>query len=361
MVVSFPFMHKSAGNLFFTLSTLLLVALQAQSIAILLALLAIRKSDGRGRVRTTLYILTALGAISQLSPDFKNVMLDLSSNVLGKGEFKIYWYFIPFSIQGFNFFSLILWTAWILFAVYRNFRTEYQYLNGSIAWIGFLIFFIFFQFGSISSVFYDNSLFQMQISKRIFIIGLTNLVAFGFYTYCTLLLEDKNFVSWKKCIVGFQEGNWKKVGNYAPLWLLTFLFFLVLMVIEIGLLFFIDIAETSASISALKDILRENKIFSSMAFIGVLFSFSGFILRDIFIFLFLHAAPRHRRADGAGIIYLLVLYFLIPILLWVVGAWDAAFLFLPISALSWIGAFGQAAVIFYFFRAKIVKRELIAE
>jgi hypothetical protein len=357
MLFSWPFLTGNQTELVFTLLTLVITAIACHSLSLILALLAIRKSEGRGKVRNGLYILVVLyGFSSIISPFITGFQKSLLSNqdVLIP---QINWFGISISLGLYQFISICFFASWALFALYRNFRTEYQYLNDSFAWIGFLAYLIINQISSNAELIILSEKMNFGFTTSLFISLLYLIYILGFLSYGVILLEPKNFIAWKKFYQALQERDWKGINHHFPLWLLTFLTFCLIVLATIVLWMVGDVVDIG-KISFLSSAIKEFG-FSDLFIPGILLALPLFMARDFSILLYLHAAPRHKRALGATILYLVVLYLILPLLLFTVDAKSLIFLFLPFgsfASFSWLSALLQLGLILFFLYAKFNKR-----
>jgi hypothetical protein len=356
MVFSWPFLTGNQTELTFKLLTLVITAIGCHAVSMILALLAIRKSDGRGRVKNGLYILVVmLGISSVVSPYFyglQNSFLESPGPVA-----TLSWYGLEISLNLYQFLSISIFSIWAVFGLFRNFRTEYQYLNGSFAWLGFLVYIIVNQLSTRFDFSPLGEKFQFSLSTRILISCLYLVYFMGILSYFVILIEPKNFIVWKKFIEGVKQRNWKQVNHHAPLWLITYLVFWVVVLATMAFWNVTQLAEIR-HISMLAQALKDFGL--SSFYVPLLFlALPLFMARDFSILLYLHAAPRHKRALGATILYLAILYVLFPILLLTVDAKNLIFLFLPFgeyAEYSWLSALVQAGLYLYFLSSKFKKR-----
>jgi hypothetical protein len=156
---------------------------------------------------------------------------------------------------------------------------------------------------------------------------------------------------------GLKSRNWKQVNHHAPLWLLTYVIFWKVIIFTIGVWVISGFGKIG-NLPIVSEALR-NFGFSTWYVPFLLVALPLFMARDFSIMLYLHAAPRHKRALGATLLYLFILYILTPILLYTIDAQKLIFLFLPFgefAQLSWISALIQTGIIFFLLSSKFRKR-----
>jgi hypothetical protein len=356
MVFTWPFLTSNQSELAFKLLSLVITGIGCHAVSIILALLAIRKSDGRGRVKSGLYILVVFyGILSVVSPYFyglQNSFLESPGPVS-----TLSWYGLETSLNQYQFISMTIFSIWAVYGLFRNFRTEYQYLNGSFAWLGFLTYIVVNQLGTHFDFGLEGEKFQFSSSTQILISCLYLIYFVGLLSYAVILLEPKNFIVWKKFIEGVKQRNWKQMNYHAPLWFITYLVFWGVVLATMVFWMISDFAEIG-HISMFAQALKEFGL-SSHSIPLLFLSLPLFMARDFSILLYLHAAPRHKRALGATILYLAILYVLFPILLYNAEAKNVIFLFLPFgenAELSWLSALVQAGFFLYILSSKFKLR-----
>ena len=356
MVFSWPFLRGNQSDFALKILVLIVTALSCHAISMILALLAIRKSDGRGKIKNGLYVFVVLyGFFNIISPyltEFQNSLFNGSNSAD-----TVDWYGISINLSLYHLIHITIVLAWSILGLYRNFRTEYQYLNGSFVWIGFLAYLIVNQLGTSFGFNFLEQKIQFGISTRVFISCLYLIYLIGILSYAVLILEPKNFINWKKFLEGLKSRNWKQVNHHAPLWLLTYVIFWKVIIFTIGVWVISGFGKIG-NLPIVSEALR-NFGFSTWYVPFLLVALPLFMARDFSIMLYLHAAPRHKRALGATLLYLFILYILTPILLYTIDAQKLIFLFLPFgefAQLSWISALIQTGIIFFLLSSKFRKR-----
>ncbi len=130
-----------------------------------------------------------------------------------------------------------------------------------------------------------------------------------------------------------------------PLWITTLPFAFGLGFIAV--LFF----NVEAKGSLIEEVYREFKLEGAGRSFIALFAVYGFLLRDLGILLLLNFSNRSKRADSAWMVYLLVLYALLPMLAHESGLGiGAAFYpdFTANPAVMVVFPLAEAAVVLYF-------------
>ena len=241
----------------------------------------------------------------------------------GSGANVVSWYGASYGRLNFVLSSLAVFTAWSFLGVYRMMRTELQIRNAPWTWLGFLIFIMGYVSGFISDpgIPIVDSVYGLKtgdiLSARFFVsfvIGLTTV-------YLLALSEPKNPVVFRKMAQFAKVGEWSRLLEIAPRWLLTIP---VVFVVGIGTVIYLPGVLES-----------ERTSIHGGAFIAALFLF---MVRDVGILVFLNLARSQRRADLATIIYLFVLYLLVPGILKGMGISAMNSFFLPRWDVNFVAA-----------------------
>jgi len=170
-------------------------------------------------------------------------------------------------------------------------RTEFNYTNGSVGWITFVATVMAFFSGIISQ--FDSFNFIELFLVCLFIsLGVGVVI-----NYLTLFNEPKqNLVAYIKRSGG--KLKLLKINNQLPIWLLT-------LIISIGLTIFTVIFYLTTNQS----------FFETIVSYWFPINLILFLLRDVCIILMFNINDRIKRPNMVALLYLLVVYFLIPSLL----------------------------------------------
>lgn len=230
----------------------------------------------------------------------------------------ITWYAWEVDVRAFVAASLLAFLVWSMLACYRLMQSELQVRAWPWAWAAFTVF----------TMVYGNGLLLGRCPQcaETMAGGLVFPYAAAVAAlYVMMFLEPKDEVRGRRWIAALRGGNLQIVMTAMPTWLPALLLGTVLGVL-------VAISALRAPVPVSWSIYLPATMGQQVA-IAVVAHF-GFILRDMALFLALNLGARRRRADLAALIYLAVLYVLLPSLLNFAGpAWGAA-LFLPAS-FSW--------------------------
>lgn len=243
----------------------------AQALAMLLALMFIRKSDKFVRSPSILFVLFA----ASTAWGFFSLATSLVST--------LQWYDVSFDTINFGLSSILLFLAWTWLANYRLMRAELQINNYIWIWLSFVVFLMIYVggfFGEISLKPYYEGNFSVPL-----------FVAFAVavaLTYSMLFSESKDPVNYKRLLVLLTQKKWHGLQSSLQCWMGA----LALAVLS-GLM-----------LSAQMMLEGMNPIF----IIALLL----FISRDICLVLYLNFNANRKRADMTAMFYLFVLYAVFP-------------------------------------------------
>lgn len=197
----------------------------------------------------------------------------------------VVWYGNGYAKIDFILGSLLCFDAWLLAGIYCLVREEFKFRTAPIAWPAFTLFMMIYAAGFTESSPGNGDLF----SSRLLI---AFIIACGL-TYLTILTERKDPVAYRRMIKEAKDRRWLRLLEKAPCWALTLPFVVVTAILLI--------AFTSGA--------GENVYRLSPVFIISLVAFLG---RDLALFNFFNLGERTKRADMLVILWLSILYGLIP-------------------------------------------------
>ena len=256
--------------------------LLGQAIGLLSSLQAIRKSQRYGRFQTTAFLALGAGcAVALLNWPFS-----ASSDVV--------WYGRAFPDDRFVLISLVVFLGWTVLAIYRLIRAELQLESLPWAWGLFTLFLMGYVAGFLGEgswqVGQDLSL-QRLLSAFLITLALAYAAAFS---------ERKDPVALRRLLQYFGRREWLRTLQLFPLWLSTLPFILltcaVLVAVEVS-------TGSGASVNL------------AVPAVAMLL----FLLRDFGLLLFLNLARSPKRADMLTMLFLILLYGVIPMILAALG------------------------------------------
>lgn len=277
-----------------------------QAIGMLASLQAIRKNQRHGRFQTTAFWVLGAGCgLYVLRWPF----------ALTEG---IGWYGRYFADEQFVLASLVLFLAWTVLGIYRLIRAELQLRSLPWAWILFVLFLVGYLAGFPAMVRWQagEGLWQQRLSSGFLI---TLMLAYG-----TAFWERKDPVAFRRLLRHLSHRDWLRALAAVPLWLITLLLVVIFCFLVVGA------GQGSGDL-----------VTSAMAM-------TLFLIRDIGLLLFLNLGRVPRRADLLTLLWLVLLYGIIPSVLAGLDLGAMTALFWPVpgrpATILLPAAFGQAAV-----------------
>ncbi|MCP4043086.1 MAG: hypothetical protein GY731_14215 [Gammaproteobacteria bacterium] len=269
-----------------TASLLLGVALLVQSLALYASLLVIRQHRQLVPRRSSILYLLAL---MTMFPFFSFIEAGYYPTV--------YWYGIPFRLIDFVLFSLATFIFWTVLGIYRLMRAELQFRNQPWTWLLFVAYLMAYVSG-----FGEAGLTGRMMIGYFIALGLTLLM---------VLVEPKDPVVWRSLFHSLRNAAWRNSLEILPRWSLTLL---LAVALACGLL-------------AVTPELPRWFPPKLLQFNGFVLALLLFLIRDIGIILYLGLAERAKRPEFAAVIYLLLLYSVVPgiLLSTNLGDWTVAF------------------------------------
>ncbi|MFV2056782.1 MAG: hypothetical protein ACC707_09960 [Thiohalomonadales bacterium] len=300
------------------LLTMLAIGVLAHSVALLASLQSINKNREYNRSATNSYMI--LGILT--AAPFYSLAL--------QGQGLLSWYGERYQSKDFYLISLLLICAWVIIAIYRKMREELQFRSYPFVWLAFLAFFTLAIAGIVDNAMIDNS----QIyTLRLFIAFGTLLTL----TYVMVLTENKDPLIIRRLFVALSDRKWRSFFELTPLWLVTLLTTYILAP-------FLILAGYSQF-----DTLNISRDWT-LEFKAALIAATVFLSRDVLIILFFNFAKERKRADLTALMYLALLYWLLPSIVGAMGLIELLPIFFPIgssnSTLSIISGLLQTALMF---------------
>jgi hypothetical protein len=319
--------------------------LLGQAVALGTALAWLRKIRPERRVPVTM--CQALGIVAGYGNWYLSVTGSESEWI--SRQFEIDWY--GWQIVGTEFvtLSVFLFLGWALVGVWRMMQAELQVRTRPWAWPAFTLSTIVYGLGLYLGQCVGCTEFALHWLAAPYAIAVAAL-------YAALFLDRKDVVRSRSLLAAIAARDWGRAAGLAPFWLPAVLLFAIVAFAVIG----------GAAFDAPVGAVFAADLFDWDAWVVVtnVVAHMAFVLRDLCLVLALNFGENRRRADFAALIYLAVLYGLVPgILLSIDLGWQAA-MFLPlVGDWAWIGLISaavQAAAAFAFlaYRWRRVRRRL---
>ncbi|HAD04689.1 MAG: hypothetical protein A2091_01690 [Desulfuromonadales bacterium GWD2_61_12] len=259
-----------------SLLILLGIALFSQSVALLASLQAIRKDRRYSRSQAAAFLILGLGlGLPLLSLAFE-------------GNQSILWYGIPVDLTDLALLSLYAFLGWAVIGVARLLRSELQMKSTPLVWCAFVLFAMVYVAGFFNAGSEDLPLPLLHLYAAL-VVGVT-------LTYGMAFSERKDPVAFHRLLQACARRNWRDFWLHLPLWGAT----LPLVAIAVGGLLLRDLAGSAPAGAG----------FSGVTAVAVF----AFLLRDLALLLYLNLGRVPRRADMVAVLYLGLLYGVIPII-----------------------------------------------
>jgi hypothetical protein len=266
---------------------MLTVAFLVQSIAFVISIDGVSRASGAsGKGLSIAASIVALPiAFFCFSPAWMNMFFDKP------GVPSVLWYGSYYNFYWFLEISLALALFWCLMGAYRIMRVELQYQAAPWAWLGFLIYQMVYLGG-----FVPQELRKLDVSPSTMALFISFLLG-SMWTYLTIISEPLQPVRYRKLFRSLRIGSLKHATTLIPRWFVTYALTVVVAIM-------LSFSASPEPLGTLKITLH-----------GFVWSATLFILRDIMVFLYLNFQGfSPRRANSFGMVYLGVVYMLLPMI-----------------------------------------------
>lgn len=281
---------------------LVLATVYAQAIAMLASLLVAQKRQ----------VFDRSAALSHL---FAGVLVAGPILLFVTGDKTISWFDQSFVSSEFALVSLLMWGFWGIVGAYRQMSAELRVANPPVAWVGFLLFVCVYVAGFVPSTLGDAGTVW---TARLFVALPVVLTM----TYGALFADRHDLAALRRLLALVRQRNWPVVLQGLPLWVPALAVTVVVSLALVGPLAMHPLAD-HASFDEFKEVLKGWQVGAWL--MGILL----FVVRDAAIVLFFHLGPRKSRADMVALLYLGILYLLVPGILAALDWKQAAALFFP--------------------------------
>lgn len=282
-------------------ATLLLGAVLGQATALVVALLLLRKVQFRRRLAVTMAQMAGLLAFGLA------VGWDYNANPWAADVGTIRWYERDYDSNRFYLASAGVFTAWAMLAAWRLMRAELLYVNRPWVWTLFTLFTMAYAAGFVR--------WEIEaLSSRLAIACVTALML----AYLAFFAEVKDPVRYRWGLARFKALHWWRAVEFMPWWLISYILGLVAG------------AATIWSIASGGQLTWQDSWWFTLqrdanwfAFGPIAFNIAAlllFVLRDMLFLLWLNFGGKMRnRADLAGLVVLVIVYWPLPMLMFGAG------------------------------------------
>lgn len=278
----------------------LLIAVLVHAVTLILSLLIINKQrDQSKKIRSVLFfILSIVGAAYLLALAFAG----FHSN----NDELIKWYFLEKE----SFISVLMPTlffaVWAFLGAYSSMKRELQIPFDRRNWPLFILTSSLFMAGFQANI--QEFILQEHFALFLSILGAIAIVL----AYFTLFAEQKGIVNYRLMLEKIQKTQF--LSDYVPLWgIALFIGAVAVVVVQIYILIM------GNSLKIYEEI--NNPLFPITVML--------FVIRDFSLIIFNSLTAKAGRADITALVYLMILYILLPALAGVSGADEWLFIFYP--------------------------------
>ena len=279
-------------------------------VAMFVAVVLMARTRSSKGISVTLCQVFAIGVGGVIADRLGNVglagfsedLIRVSASVLTAN-----WYGLAVPITGFVTASLMVYLAWAILGTVRQLRGVLQFRGYRWAWALFVIFVGVYLAGF-------DSLYQSAptFGNRAFIFLTVFWFTVVLFTYLAVFAETKSLQSYRSYVASVRQIRVLGIFEHQPFWLTS------LILVAIALVVNLVIGEAQTAIN------RElNPNVAALLNLGaaafnlkvMLVVASLFLVRDCLLVMALNFGRRRRRADLAALVYLAVLYVVVPLLL----------------------------------------------
>lgn len=250
---------------------LLSAAIGVQALALLSALMTARKGWSRPRWRS----LLAIPFLLMLSGVAAGVTRLFHGHFLWWGTYYAAW---PFML-----ISTLVWSAWAVCGAYRLMCQELQVRTTPGVWGAFMLFLAWYIAGFVQALPFPSDFWAFV---------LTCSVVAGVLTYATLFTEQTGVLVMRRVWVRVQRQEWRRACEELPCWPVS-----LALTVLCGLLWL--------GSPRLSDVIPPRMHWAPS--LAVLF-----LMRDVAIFLAFALSLTPRRVEATTILYLVLLYVVLP-------------------------------------------------
>lgn len=285
--------HSGIKHPYMMLLLVIISSLFAQALGLLASLSSVRKGGVVRNEEKTAYMFIGIATVITIMAYAFNGQL-----------VSIRWFVYEISKLEFIIVSVAVFLSWILFGAYRLMREELQMRNTFLGWLAFVLFISFYSFG-----FFMNSSNIVNGNGHPFTVAFWGVYfLIGSVAYLMLFIEKKSPVIFRTLFKSIKNSDIKTMRELLPCWAVTVV---VLAIFLAGYTVFSS---------------REKYLMFASALL--------FLLRDTAIVLFLNFSKNNKRADMTAVVYITLLYIVMPGILTAINFREAAAFFWPDDSVS---------------------------
>ncbi|HTT85014.1 MAG TPA: hypothetical protein VMF67_16170 [Rhizomicrobium sp.] len=289
--------HAGLAAALVDLAYFIAVGLIAQAAAFLASLVAVRRRQSHSRLDIFVYQAIGVGA--------GVAVYTVWEFVKASGD-AVTWWSTAIDRRGFLLASLAIFTAWTLLGCYREMRLELKMKNGILVWLLWLVFIGIYVAGFDAWLSTDKTVAGWDAgSLRLALAGVT----FTALTYLMVFLEPKDRVHFRWLGSQISSGRIGAFLGGLQAWMMSY----VAALLCTGVLLYW---------------LHQSRP-DLVAQLALIAAASGFLTRDVLIFVFMRSLPGRRRGDFAALGILFALYVLAPAIVNGLGLQNLLMVFYP--------------------------------
>ena len=270
---------------------LLAGGLLAQSLSLLVSLFSLRRKQNFSSSFSYLFVLFILFTI-----------MPMMLNIDKLYNADIYWYGKQYQLAYFSVISLVIACIWAIVGIYRLLADELRMRTLPWVWLAFVAFVVIYLTGVLVV---DDKDQQQGLGGALILVGFCVCIALS---YLLLFIDENNPMLLRKVWIYSQQGQWLRMLQEMPCWL-------------------VSVALALLATVALTLLYPMEKMDEINLYPGVVFLL---MLRDICILLFFSYAANPKRAMSLTLLYMICLYALLPAIFQSMNAGFLAGLVLPV-------------------------------
>lgn len=267
----------------------ILVGLFTQAWALFSALLFQRISPLRSRSKVGFIQLLAI---------FTGFLLFIIGKNVVPALFSVdSWYHLGITPEHFTLASIFFFFVSLVFGIYRLLRTELQMRTFPWAWPVFMLIWIMYVYGFFQAAPSPTAEVPYHWKRFIYLSIAYFMLLKG--TFLAAFFAPKNIIQYFRCLRYLKASHYKRSLSLTPAWVITLL---------LAALLILPVSYTQQQLEFLAPSTR-------MMATSLSLSAFFFLLRDLGLLYYLAFDFQAKRAHLASIVYLAVLYTLLPMLL----------------------------------------------
>lgn len=290
-----------------------LAALLSITVSMFVAVLLMKRTRTSKGISVTLCQFFAISAallfriIWYSSTDTQ--VFEFGLNLNRTGQILHVWYGLEVSAQWFAVVSLLIFLCWAVLGIVREIGTLLQFRSIRWMWMAFVLF-IGLYIAGFEAIYSDIGTLSGKLTIYLGIIWATGLGL----TYFAIFIEPKSINAYRAFFDAIRRRSLRDLLEKIPFWMMS------LTVALIALILIIVAGGPPAFNAEIGYTAHDGMLDANPRLFLVVLTL--FALRDYLLVTTLNLRANAKRADIAALVYLLVLYFVAPIVVGVLGAFQ---------------------------------------